>query len=144
MSWRIKATQLNADAEGSRILLSFSIGHAAGGGAFTDLPLPFPQTLNFTAGGGSDIDDHSESDLNGVAAARTVKLQLKMDDGEVLVVDPTLPPYALRQRFPWLKGMRFFAIFFPDTERPKLVTAFDSRGHMLGRSKSHGGFLFWS
>ncbi|MGN6255752.1 MAG: hypothetical protein ACTHO8_12340 [Solirubrobacterales bacterium] len=124
--------------------MDFWIGNPPESLGSQDLPLSFPQDFTFAAGGESDIDEYPESFLSGETTGRAVEIQVKMNDGEVLTVEPTVAPRSIRQHFPWLKGMRFFALFFPHAERPKLVTALGRKGQVLGRSKSHGGFLFWS
>lgn len=104
------------------------------------MPLPYPFT--FSAGSGSAIDEFPEGFLSGETAARVAELQVRMSNGEVLTVEPHFAPGTIRQRFAWLKGTRFFALFFPSTEKPRLVTAFDRGGHGIGRSKSDHGIFF--
>ena len=67
-----------------------------------------------------------------------------MNNGEILAVKPAPAPPAIRRRFPWVRGPRFFDVFFPRGEEPILVTAFDRSGQVIGRSKRRGGLLFYA
>jgi hypothetical protein len=140
--WRIKASRRLGNTDGDRLLVHFSIGEKGSDvGYLLDMPLPIPRELVFAADGGSAIDEYPENDLSGFTTSRAVELRAKMNDGTVLTIKPVLPPVPLRQRFPWLKGTRFFDIFFASTEKPLLVTALDRDGQVLGRSRSdHGSF----
>lgn len=146
VSWRIKATRLGPGPEGHRLLLEIRIGRSPDPLGYSDLPLPFSQRFGFNVEGERNSDKYSENVLYGVASSGTAELQVKMSDNDVVALKPTQAPSSIRQRFPWLKGMRFFAIFFPTVESPKLVTAFDHKGHIIGRSKNkfRHSYLFWS
>lgn len=141
MWWRIKAARLRHKGYEDRLLVHFSYGEPESeGGYFSEWPLPVPQGFVFTAvfGGGSEEDP--ERDISGFTAAKAVELQVEMNDGEVLVVRPELPSRSVRRRFGWLHGLRFFDAFYSAPETPKLVTAFDQNGRVLGRSNGRHGF----
>lgn len=143
--WQIEATRFSATATGpGGVETHFSIsprGGYTGVGYYTGLPLPLPRRFVFTANAGSDIDRHPESDLSGITRRRVAKLVVKMSDGERLTVYPKPAPRRLRKRLPWLRGLRFFDVFFPADQEPKLVTALNRTGHVLARHKNHRGLL---
>ncbi|HET8814504.1 MAG TPA: hypothetical protein VFM51_06075 [Solirubrobacterales bacterium] len=144
MPWRIKASRLmgmNPDQPRRPYLLStFSIGDPSDGSGYSSaMPLPISQRFVFNANAGGYTGEYPENDLSGVTASRAVELQVEMNDGAVLTVVPVLPPRSLRQRFAWLRGLRFFDAFFSASQRAKVVTAFSQSGAVLGRSKSHRG-----
>jgi hypothetical protein len=89
----------------------------------TGLPLPLPTAFVFTANVGNEIDRYPEGDLNWVARHRIWSLLMEMSDGESLTVQPTLAPPHLRKRFPWLRGIRFYDVFFPASQEPRLITS---------------------
>jgi hypothetical protein len=143
MWWRIKATRLHHKGQEDRLLVHFSYGEPeAEGGYFSEMPLPVPPKFVLTADSGGGDEENPQRDISGITAARAVELQVEMNDGEVLVVRPELPPRSLRRRFGWLHGLRFFDAFYSAPEEPRLVKAFDQSGHILGRSKAQGGLFF--
>lgn len=140
--WRIKATRLTNGGQEEQLLIHFLVGKPEGeNGYFLGMPLSVAPKVVLAARSGTGGEEDPEGDISGMAAAKAVELQVKMNDGEVLAVEPALPPRSLRKRFPWLHGLRFFDAFFPASEEPMLVTAFDQSGQVLGRSmKRRGGF----
>lgn len=135
--WRIKETRLvGLDPEKPRtpyLMSNFSIGDPVEGSGYDfDMPLPGPHSFLFNANPGSYIDEYAESDLSGVTASRVVKLEVEMSDGQVLTVEPDFVPRSLRRRFGWLHGLRFFDVFFSAPQKPKLVSAVDQFGRVLG------------
>ena len=130
--WRIKAI-LPRDSGPDQATFEFSIGESPEGGYFSSLPRPIPKALVLTASPGSEIDDYPESDLSGLTAGRVTRLQVEMNDGQVLESEPQRAPDGVRRRFHWLRGLRFYDIFFPDTEEPVQVIARDARGRVLER-----------
>lgn len=107
------------------------------GGSIGELSLPLSWRFVFGAESRGEVDEYPESDISGFTAARVVELQVTMNDGEVLAVKPASAPPALRKRFPWLSGLRFFDVFYSQSKEPTLVTALDQSGQVIGRSKSH-------
>jgi hypothetical protein len=143
MSWRIKATRLRHRGQEDRLLVQFLYGEPEDeGGYFSEWPLPVPPKFVLTADSGGGSEEEPDMDISGFTAAKAVELQVEMSDGEVLVVKPESPPPSVRRRFGWLHGLRFFDAFYPPPEKPKLVTALDENGHVLGRSKTRRGLFF--
>lgn len=139
--WRIKAALSPPSTTRPRAIeVHFSIGGPDGTvGYFTALPRRLPSAFVFTAITGSDIVDYPESDLSGVTRAKVTELVVKMSDGELLTVRPSPAPTEIRKRFPWLRGLRFFDVFFPADQRPRVVTALDRDGDVLARYASRRG-----
>lgn len=142
--WRIKASRLvgmnPARPRTPYLLSTFLIGEPGSDSGYgSAMPLPVSQRFVFTANSGTYVGEYPESNLSGITNSRAVELQVEMNDGALLTVAPALPPRSLRQRFPWLRGLRFFDVFFSASQSAKMVTAFSQSGAMLGRSKSHRG-----
>jgi len=130
--WRIKAI-LPRDAGPHSAMFEFSIDTGNESGYFTTLPRPVPRVLVLTATKGSDIDKFPEADISGIAAGRVTRLQVEMADGQVLESEPARAPERFRNRFHWLRGLRFYDVFFPEDQEPVQVTAFDAQGKVLER-----------
>lgn len=142
MWWRIKASRLRHKGQEDRLLVHFMYGEPeAEGGYFNEMALPVPPQFVLSADAGGGGEEDPERDISGTTAARAVELQVEMNDGEVMVVRPELPPRSIRRRFGWLHGLRFFDAFYSAPEEPKLVTAFDQSGRVLGRSNGRHGFF---
>lgn len=119
--------------------IGFTIREIPEGGYGLDVPLSFSGVAAHVE---SQIERSSEGDLSGMADRRVVKLRMKMGDGKVLTIKPALAPANLRKRFFWLRGVRFFDFFFQAPGKPQLLTAFDRKGHMVGRGKIVEGHIF--
>lgn len=141
--WRIKAGLLPRLGPQPRSLeLHFSVGPAGsadGVGYFKYLPLPLHPRFVLSATGGSEINEYPESDLSGVTSWRVASLIVEMGEGDPLTVFPVSAPEGIRKRFRWLRGTRFFSIFFPSSREPDLVTAFDRSGRVLARARGDRG-----
>jgi hypothetical protein len=139
--WQINASYLPHSTEDKPYLdVGFTMDAIPyGGGGAMIVPLAFS---GVAAHAESQIERTSEGDLSGIADRPVVELKMKMGNGRVLTVKPTLAPARLRKRFFWLRGVRFFDFFFPAPGKPRLLTAFDRDGHMLGRGKIRQGFFF--
>jgi hypothetical protein len=143
--WRIKAKLVRSSLFDSRAVeVHFSIGRRgdySGVGYFTGLGLPLHPAFFFTANLGSEINDFPEGDVSGVTRRHVATLVVEMSNGESLTVRPSLAPSSLRERLPWLRGLRFFDAFFPADQEPQLITAFDPGGQVLTRRERHRGFF---
>ena len=130
--WRIKAV-VPRDSGPDQAMFEFSVGKSPDGGYFSSLPRPVPKALVLTASPGSEIDEFPESDVSGITAGQVTRLEVEMDDGHVLETEPLRAPARFRNRFHWLRALRFYDVFFPDSEEPVQVTALDAQGHVLER-----------
>jgi len=144
--WRIKAGLLPRIGSQPRSLeVHFSVGPPEsyeGSGYFKMLPLPLHPSFVFSATKGSEFDDYPEGDLSGITSWRVTSLVLTMSDGAPLTVYPASAPAHLRSRFSWLRSARFFNAFFPSSQQPELVEAFDREGHLLARDRGARGPFF--
>jgi hypothetical protein len=148
LPWRIKAAL--ARSRGPRgswdraVEVHFSIGREndyTGTGYFTHLGLPLHPAFVLTANEGREIDEYPEGDVSGVTRRDVWTLTIEMSRGESLNVQPTLAPSRLLKRFSWLRGVRFYDVFFPADQRPRMITALDRNGHVLARYSNHRGIF---
>lgn len=141
--WRIQAKLISPRTSNSRAVeIHFSIGKKddyKDVGYFTGLRLPLHPAFVFTANAGSEVDEFPESDLSGVTRRRVSVLVVEMSNGESLKVRPSLAPSLLRKRFKWLRGLKFFDLFFSTDTTPRMITAFDSRRRRLAQAVNHRG-----
>ncbi len=114
-------------------MFGFSIDTGNESGYFTTMPLPIPRAFVLTASKGSDIDDFPEADISGITTGRAVRLQVEMADGQILESEPLRAPERFRNRFHWLRGLRFYDVFFPEDQEPVQITALDAQGKVLER-----------
>lgn len=130
LPWRIRM-----GIEPSRqVILRFTIGDdECGCGYFSSFPLPVPAAFTFQANSGSGIDAFPEADTSGYAGFRVKRLVATMSDGSALEVDTQVAPPGLRKRFPWLRGLRFFDLFYPQEVEPTAISAYGRDGHLLER-----------
>jgi hypothetical protein len=56
-----------------------------------------------------------------------------MSEGPPLTFETQLAPVALRNRFHWLRGVRFFDQFYAEGIEPTELSAYDRAGRLLGR-----------
>lgn len=131
--WRIKAV-LPREAGPKYAMFEFSVGEPRSGtGYFTSLPRPIPPSFVLTGTPGSDFDEFPEADISGVTDGRVARLRVELTDGAVLESEPLRAPGRFRKRFPWLRGLRFYDVFFPEGQEATRVTALDARGKVLDR-----------
>ncbi len=128
--WRIKAV-LPRDSGPEYAMFEFSIAEGGEAGYFTSIPRPVPRAFVLTASRGSDIDEFPEADISGITAGRVTRLQVEMADGQVVEAEPLRAPDRFRNRFHWLRGLRFYDLFFPEDQEPIQVTALNAQGRVL-------------
>jgi hypothetical protein len=83
---------------------------------------------------GEDMGPRHEFDLSGVASANVVWVALRLSGGRTVGLAPRAAPAALRRSRPWLRRLRFFDRFVPRGRRPRAVTLYDARGHVIART----------
>jgi hypothetical protein len=138
--WQINASYAPGTEDRPYLTTEFTTGDPHDGGGYgMAVPLNF-SGVSATADG--EIEGYSEGGVSGVADRPVVKLKMKMSNGKVLAIEPVLAAARLRKRFFWLRGVRFFDFFFPASGKPRLLTAFDREGHILGRAKMESGHFF--
>jgi hypothetical protein len=100
-------------------------------GYYSSIPLPIPRTATFGANFGSDFDRYPESDVSGTTGPLVSRLALKMADGSELEAELLHASASVIKRYPRLAPFRFFDLFFPDTDEPTSIAAYDKAGHLL-------------
>jgi hypothetical protein len=78
-------------------------------------------------------DERAGSDraFYGAVGARVKTLKLTMSKGKRIVVHPKLPPLALRERFVWLRNVRYAVRYYPAGEHVGVVRLIDARGGLI-------------
>lgn len=138
--WRIKATLFSRTRTQPRwVYISFSMPSVFGVGWGTGLDLPIHRAFVLSAITGTEITPYPEGDLSGVAAHDVATLQVGMSDGSSLTIQPEFAPSHIRDRFPWLRGLRFFDAFFPAGPRPEVVTALNAAGSVIAHGRTNRG-----
>jgi hypothetical protein len=130
--WRIKSI-LPRDSGPGYAMFEFSVAAGGESGYSTSIPRPIPRAFVLTASRGSDVDEFPEGDISGITAGRVARLQVEMADGQLLEAEPLRAPERFRNRFHWLRGLRFYNLFFPADREPVRVTARDAQGKVLDR-----------
>lgn len=137
MPWRIRMGEERfGGPQPVQATLWFSLGRPGECeecGYFSTFPLPVPRSYAFHFVPGSDLGTHSEADVSGTAGTRVARLVATMSDGSALEIETQLAPSALRDRFRWLRRLRFFDAFFPEGSEPVAISAYGRDGHLLDR-----------
>lgn len=143
--WMIRAARERSARPVRRYInVSFSIQGAFDVGWSTTMRLPRPGWFVLHGTFGEEVDQYPESDFSGVAEWRVAGVEMTMSDGSIVVMQPVFAPKRLRERFPWLRGLRFFDQFFRTGIWPEVVTAFNRGGAVIARSKTRfGGARLW-
>jgi hypothetical protein len=106
-----------------------------GTGGFTSLPLAIRRQPFVTAIRGTDVGPYGENDVSGIVQSRATRLLIRLADGEPLTIEPQLPSPGLRNRLHWLRGFRFFDLFYPDGVEPTRIEAYDREGALLAAER---------
>lgn len=140
--WRVKATLFaRMNTQPRSVYVAFSMPSLFGVGWGTSLVLPIHRAFVMSATMGLEVTPYPESDFNGVVAHDIATLQVGMSDDSTLTIQPEFAPSQIRDRFPWLRGLRFFDEFFPAGPRPEVVTALDAAGSVIARGRMDRGHL---
>lgn len=144
--WRIKASHPERTGPGPRFIsVNFSYGPRdsyEGFGHHISVPMPLPKRFMLTAsGGGLELGAEPEGNVDGLARRRVAEVVVRMAGGETMTVRPMAAPKRLRQRLPWLRGVRFYEAFFPADLEPREVTAFDAAGREVAALERRRGFF---
>lgn len=78
-------------------------------------------------------DESAGSDrvFYGAVGKRVKTIELTMSKGKRIVAHPKLPPMALRERFVWLRNVRYFLRYYPAGEHVGVARLFDARGGLI-------------
>jgi hypothetical protein len=100
-------------------------------GYYSSIPLPVVRAFTFDPTFGSEFDRFEESDMSGAAGPRVRRIALTMSDGSVLEAELLPAPTRLIKRHPRLRPIRFFDLFFPNTDEPISVAGYGAQGKLL-------------
>jgi hypothetical protein len=135
--WWVRAARPEPQyPHGRSVTFEFSYGlgdEPDGTGGFTGLPLALRGQPFVSAVRGGEVGPYAEYDVSGIVQGRTTQLVIRFSAGAPLTLEPQLPSLALRHRFPWLRGFRFFDAFYPDGLEPIRVEAFNRDGAFMTR-----------
>jgi len=67
----------------------------------------------------------------GAVGARVKAIELTMNNEEHIVVHPKLPPLDLRERFVWLRNVRYVVRYYPSGEHVRVARLFNARGGLI-------------
>lgn len=82
---------------------------------------------------GSGYGPANESDFAGIVSWRTKEIVIVMESGTRIRVKPLVAPLELRNRWPWIKSLRFYDQFFAGTEEPSRLLALNKAGEVIAR-----------
>ena len=97
-----------------------------------------PQSFTISA---QDESEGSKRAFSGVVSARVKAVVLTMSNNARFTIHPKLPPLRLRERFVWLRNMRYFMYLYPAGKNVKTVTLLSGCGKVIEKlSGLEGGF----
>lgn len=138
--WMIRAARERSGRPVRRYInVSFSVLGPFGFGGSTGLPLPLSKAFVLHGGPGEIDEPYPEGSFSGLAEWRVASVEMRMSDGSLVTILPTFAPQRFRERFPWLRGFRFFFTFYEAGIRPEVVTAFNRGGAVITRSRTFLG-----
>jgi hypothetical protein len=88
---------------------------------------------------GRDDYEGSERVFAGAAGGSVKSMTLMMSSGRHVVIRPRLPGRTLRQRFVWLRNLRYFASYYPLGSHVQKVTVRSARGIVTVRGNEVTG-----
>ena len=77
---------------------------------------------------GQDAYEGSERVFAGAAGGSVKSITLTMSGGKYVVIRPRLPGRALRQRFVWLRNLRYFVSYYHPGSHVQKVTVRSAKG----------------
>jgi hypothetical protein len=91
--------------------------------------------------GAQDESSGSERVFSGIVGRRVRDISLIRSEGSKMVVHPRLPPQELRQRFGWLRNMRYFMRYYSVGDNVTTVKLRNYRGEVIYTAQGEeGGF----
>lgn len=88
-----------------------------------------------------DTTEGAERAVGGVVGARIRTVEFVMSKGPRLEIHPRLPARNLRERFTWLRNMRYFLRFYPTGRSVKTVRLLDRFGKVIFTSRAAEGAI---
>jgi hypothetical protein len=123
-------------SEVSRLEMELSKGHVAPGGFKWGWGVPAGGHLpNDFVISGQDEYEGSERVFAGAAGGSVRSITLTLSTRRRVVLHPKLPHRTLRQRFVWLRNLRYFVWYYPRGSHVQKVTARKSGGVVVLRGR---------
>lgn len=88
---------------------------------------------------GSDLGPAEEDEFDGVAFQTVARVVIRFRTGEPVTVAVRRAPARDRHRFAFLRPLRFFVVFFPNSRVPTTITALSRTGQVLARRPRRRG-----
>jgi hypothetical protein len=120
---------------------NFSRGFGWGGG--TEIPIGSREPERGQADGYAGIlsGGAPESAAFGTAGPEVATIKMKMTEGAPIEVHPVFPPKALRRKFVWMRGFRYFIEFYPGGAYVSEYWLYNRAGERVGCSNYAEGEL---
>ena len=91
--------------------------------------------------GARDESSNSERVFGGMVGARVKRIVVQMSSGGSLAIRPTLPAKNLREKFVWLRNVRYVMRFYPAGSHATNVSLYSADGKVVERvSPIEGAF----
>jgi hypothetical protein len=91
--------------------------------------------------GARDESSNSERVLGGMVGGRVARIVVQMSSGGPLTIQPKLPAKKLREKFVWLRNVRYAMRFYPAGSHATKVTLYTADGKVVERvSAIEGAF----
>jgi hypothetical protein len=107
-------------------------------GGFTDIPRPTLRSRCRAHLGTADYDSGWQ-EIAGPVDVSVVWVDLRLRGGRHVGAAPR--PLHGRGTHPWLRGFRWMSAFLPRSSRVTGVSAYNARGRVVTRARSHGGLF---
>lgn len=131
--WTITATVRNNGNCDSWLFESRFVPASKPAGSFSfawRIPTGGHLSDGFTIGARDEVSN-SERVFGGVVNSRVSRIAVQMSNGEPLVVRPKLPTRELRERFVWLRNIRYAMRFYPAGSHAIKATLYSVDGKVV-------------
>jgi hypothetical protein len=133
--WTITASVRKNDGCDSWLFVSrfLPAGKVRGSFAFGwGIPAGGHLSDSFTIGA-RDESSNSERVFGGMVGARVTRIVVEMSSGGSLTIHPALPAKKLREKFVWLRNVRYAMRFYPAGRHATKVTLYSRDGKVVER-----------
>jgi hypothetical protein len=141
--WTITATVRKNDGCDSWLFLSKFLPAGKVRGSFSfgwGIPAGGHLSNGFTIGA-RDESSNSERVFGGMVGARVTRIVVRMSSGGSVAIRPTLPAKKLREKFVWLRNVRYVMRFYPGGSHATKATLYSADGKVVERvSPIEGAF----
>lgn len=133
--WTIKATIRKNDGCDSWLFVSKFVPAGKVRGSFSfgwGIPAGGHLSNAFTIGA-QDESSNSERVFAGAVGGRVTRIIVQMSSGGPLTIRPKLPAKRLREKFVWLRNVRYIMRFYPAGSYATKVTLYSADGKVVER-----------